>query len=486
MDNREQFIRDFVQAGKAKGASKEEVSQKLSMALQEYDSQVQPAKPESTLRKGVRAVSDVLSIPSYMTGGILNKTNEYKNEMINQGKQAFGAAKKGDLMGALSGVSGVAKAGYNSFNMLSPVPNLLDPMAGKERMDAMMGGLHNKQAVMEEAPKSVGLDPNSIPGIAVGFAGEIATPDPLDFVKVGGLVSKLTKKAGKTFEEAGEEVVIKGVKASPAQLTKFNKETGEDLAAFMSRNKITGDFTQKSAEKIDELQGAFDDIAINSGRKVSANELLKPFHSRMNEMTTSIVPTVKSKAGDMKSIYDNIIQKYGTNGIDVSDLTKERKALDKVIKEGGWSMPIEQATYLRSARNAVQEAIQNATSDVVYKGKPLKELGIELSKFYKFDNLVKNKANLGRGSLPFGMTDLLAGGTGAMATAATGGSPQDILKNTIIATLLKRGINSPKVISAESKALTGAGKFLQKSNAIPNGMEALYRALKEAGVVATR
>jgi len=474
MDPREQFIKGFIQDGKARGKSKEEVYSKLDLALKDYDAS---SRKKTGLAGGVQSVVDVLSIPSYMTGGVLNKSNEYKNEMINQGKQAVQSVKQGDLMGALKGTAGAVKAGYNSANMVSPVPNLLDPMAGKERIDAMMGGLHNKQAVMEELPKSVGLDPNSIPGVALGFAGEVATPDPLDFVKVGGLVSKLTKKTGKAMEKAGEEVVIKGVKASPSQLTNFRKVAGEDLAKFMSRNKITGDFTQKSAEKIDELQGAFDDIAIKSGKKVSSNELLKPFQSRMNEMTTSIVPTVKSKVGDIKSIYDNIIQKYGTNGIDVSDLTKERKAIDKVIKEGGWQMPIEQATYLRSARNAIQESIQEATKGVSYKGRKLKDLGIELHKFYTFDKLVKSKANLGRGSLPVGLTDLLAGGLG-MAT----GDPVNALK----AVLLKRVVNSPKFIDLGSQALTKTGKSLKNNKIIPMGMEALYRVGKEMGIVAGR
>lgn len=38
MDQREQFIKDFVQKGKVKGASKQEVAQKLDLALKEYDS----------------------------------------------------------------------------------------------------------------------------------------------------------------------------------------------------------------------------------------------------------------------------------------------------------------------------------------------------------------------------------------------------------------------------------------------------------------
>lgn len=48
MDARELFIKKFVEAGQAKGATKQEVSSKLQTALQEYDAL---KKPKSTLEK---------------------------------------------------------------------------------------------------------------------------------------------------------------------------------------------------------------------------------------------------------------------------------------------------------------------------------------------------------------------------------------------------------------------------------------------------
>ena len=79
------------------------------------------------------AVGNVLSIPSYAVGGLLNE--------IQQG----------------------------TFN----------PVRGVSQ------GLAQKQAVQTELPETLGIDPQSPLGLAVGIGGELLTPDPTDLFAFG-------------------------------------------------------------------------------------------------------------------------------------------------------------------------------------------------------------------------------------------------------------------------------------------------------------
>ena len=350
---------------------------------------------------------------------------------------------------------------------------------GKLIHPALVGGvrgLKDQTPIMQEIPNTLGIDPESLPGMMVGLAAEVATPDPLDFIKFGKVAGKVTEKIGRKVTKGGEDLVLKGLKPSPSQQKKFLEKTGETLSSWMSKNKITSNFVENVDKKIDEIQGAFDDIALNKELKVDPNTLLEKFVKSTEDFSGSVVGSVKNKAKEIESVYDNIVAKYGDT-ISLADLTNERKAIDKMLKEGQFGLPMEQASYLRSVRNAIQETIQDVTKDIKYQGKNLKDLGQELKKLYEFEKIALSQSGVGKGTMAFGLTDLLAGGAGFMS----GGDPLERLKNAVIAVGTKRLINSPKVIGKTSEGLQKVGDFLQ-TPAITKTLEALLRIGKEAGI----
>jgi hypothetical protein len=450
MDQREQFIKDFVQAGKSKGATKEQVSQKLESALKEYDSQysqTQPTQPAQQKGLGQKALDvgwRALNFPSAIIGGGIQAGNEYAE-----------------------GTYQPPKTGINIPGTQKDLGTLVNPaLVGAVR------GAKSNTSVMEELPKSFGADPNSVPGMALGFAGELATPDPLDIISFGKLAGKATNKAGEVIKKSGADDMVRGLKATDKQISNFAKQTGEDLTSFMGRHNLVGDLVNKGKEVAQKLQEQFDEIAIKSDRLVDSNTLYSSFQKRFGEMSESILPEVKSKSNQIKQAYSNLVKQFGDE-IGVEDLTNIRKQVDKQIKDGSFNMPVEQATYLRSVRDALQESIQIATKDIKIGGQSLKELGKELQKFYKFEELAEAGATKGKGRMGFGLTDTVA----ALPGLVSGNIP------AIIAGVLgKRFLNSDTFTAGKSIAKQKAGKALQESKIVPKGMEALMRAAKEMGL----
>jgi len=417
----------------------------------------QQVKPQN---KALNLASRVLSAPSDILGGMMKGGREY----MTGDYQAPNLGKIGDL----------------------ELGKLLHPsLVGGVR------GLKDRTPVIDELPQTLGINPESGAGMAVGLAGEIATPDLLDVVKFGKVASKITSKMGKGVTETGEKLVVRGLKPSPSQQRKFLQETGESLSDFMSKNKITSNFVEKSSEKLDELQSAFDEIAIKSNKMVSNEDLYKSFAKRIKDFESNIIPSMQGKSEDIKSVFNNLINKYlpnlagdiksgrklGKASFNVGDLTKERKVIDKALKENQYQLPIEQASYLRSVRDALQETIQEATKGLTYKGKNLKELGRELSKFYKFQDIAEKQAGLGKGTLMPGLTDLLAMGTGSLY----GQDPMDRLKNALLFGLSRRAVSNPKVIGGTSKVMQKTGEVIG-GNKVTKSLEALMRVAKEMGI----
>jgi hypothetical protein len=105
---------------------------------------------------------------------------------------------------------------------------------------------------------------------------------------------------------------------------------------------------------------------------------------------------MKSKAENIKQVGENLAQKYTKatkgGGISIADLTKERRSVDALLKEGQFSLPVEQSNYLRSVRDVLQETIQDYTSEVKVSGKGLKQIGLELRNMFEFQKIAKQQA----------------------------------------------------------------------------------------------
>lgn len=282
----------------------------------------------------------------------------------------------------------------------------------------------------------------------------------------GAATSKVFDTVGKGIKNEGEQLVLRALKPSKSQLTKFKQETGQDLADFLNKNNISGDFAGEAQKRIDDLQGQFDALAIHSGAQVKTGKLQESFIKRIADMKGSVVPSVQAKAQDLQSILDNLIGKHG-DSVDVGKLTEERRAIDALLKDGQFNLPIEQSSYLRSARDAIQEAVQDATKGL--GSKDLKTIGHELRDLYSFQKIADSQDNLGRGTNVLGMLNMLGAGVGG-TVAGLPGMAAGIAGSKII--------QSPRAISSGSKAMQGAGEVLQKGARAGDRMEPFKRALR--------
>jgi hypothetical protein len=172
--------------------------------------------------------------------------------------------------------------------MLNQAQRALGSEYGQETDATGLGiieGIKNKRGVFTEAPESLGIDPNSAAGMAVGFAGELLTPG-LPLTKIanvfrGGKAVNAAQKAnvfsraGKGLEQAGKKLPLRILKPSKTQAKAFRESTGMSLEDFLYQNpKLVGTGEQAFdavGGVIDPIQKQYNALA-RSGKPVDAYE----------------------------------------------------------------------------------------------------------------------------------------------------------------------------------------------------------------------
>lgn len=497
MNEREEFIKQFVQAGKAKGASKDEVARKLQSALAEYDARVaaptnQQSDDRNLLEKITSVVLPVGSQVAQTAGTALGLRSGAQSQaddatmaalhssqqLIRQAQQSTNPEERERLL-ALSrqidrGVSQTAEQ-FNQTNIEKMPTAEVNPVRqgmgvgleagawlvpGGKGLKANVGSGALAGSLVGASQQEGNIILNTLTGGLTGAAASGA-------LTLGGkALDAGVRKAGQIAEKQGKELVLRGLKPSKTQLSKFKERTGKDLAAWLNEQQITGNFADEATARIDDLQTQFDDLAVRSGAKVNKGKLQQAFIKRMAELSDSIVPSVKGKSHDLKEVMDNIVAKHGDE-IDVGALTQERRAIDRFLKDNQFGIPADQANYLRSARDALQETIQEATKG--RGAKDLKTIGLELRDLYEFQKIANAQQNLGRGTNLFGLLNLLGAGSGGIV----GGIPGAVVG--IAAPTIMR---NPKVVSGASKGLQVTGKGVQRLPKIDGRFDPLLRAMR--------
>ena len=172
MNNRDQFAKDFIEEGKNRGKSKEEIIKKLDIALIKWD---QDNSDNSEFKSKVDDFTKVLPGVG-LEKTLLNKIGIQPERALNLTSNLAG--------GYLSGQDTQDKSLMGAAKRTLPLLSAPD----------MISGVTENKSVMEELPRSMGIDPNSPAGLGVGFLGEIATPDPLDLIVWGKASKKVAQK----------------------------------------------------------------------------------------------------------------------------------------------------------------------------------------------------------------------------------------------------------------------------------------------------
>lgn len=432
----EEFIKKAFESGLSESQVRAAVAERNQRSQQPVEKE--PGLLGKILKNPV--VDYTLNAPSYAVGGMLKRSTDEGIQAYNPLKNPFG-------------------------------------------IPAAIEGLRDKTPVMEELPRALGKDPDSGKGMAIGLIGELLTPDAGDFAlasKVGRkTVDKISAPIANMFRGVGEQVAESGIKVNPGQARKFEKATKKTVGKYIADEDLAGNVAANVAKRIEDLQGQYDDIALNSGIVVKSDD----FGGAVSRSIAKLDDIIEEdEIGSLQEFAQKLGRKIKSSdgGYDLAELVKKRRLLDDRIPESQWARLFggQKVSNDVKKRMLLAELINESASQVVSSaGLTLKEIGKQLMPLYKLEDIVSQQSFLGRGAKLFGLTGLLGAGVGA---SVSGGSFEDRLKGAAGGFLLNKAFSNPKLLSTTSKALTKAGEKTPKT------IEAMLRLAKELGLQVTR
>lgn len=400
------------------------------------------------------AVANTLNIPSYAIGGMLDEYQKQGSGAFNPLKNPFG------IKGAIS-------------------------------------GLKNKEAVMQELPETFGIDPNSPQGLALGFAGELLTPNiPVEKLanvfKGGKAVSRLnkpnifetlTRKAGESIDEAGKSLSVRALRPSPSQIRELEDVSKIPFGDFIAKNNLYGSgktAVGKADELIAPLQLEYNAL-VRNGQKVSPLDYVRALRAKAKQIrATDFSPEARSVADAIDArakIFGQTAKNFGKTGIPIDILTNSKSSAFSKVPKNALADP----TVVHAGEIAGKVGI-----DVLDQFAPgSKELGKQLQGLRTFRNIAKKQSGIGRGSQVFNTVKSNFAGLGAGgALGYAVGNP--ILGGAVGMTLGAASTN-PRVLSAVSRAGTGLGSSLvNNAELIGKGAQSGFNAGRKTLTTAGR
>lgn len=263
------------------------------------------------------------------------------------------------------------------------------------------------------------------------------------------LSGKLLKSADDTALRAtqlsGKKEALKG----------FEKRFGEDLGTYIRKNDLIGK-TGKDVEEtvISGLNKKYGSLVSKIDKPITSSDVLAQNMAKgssLEKLLKSGSTENKRLADDVFAELDTIFKEGGTKGLSaarVAELKSEYQTLAKNAYKLG-------SNTKASVNEKVAEYLKK-TLQGVSGSNELAATGKQLDKAYKAADMLSSAAQNGRGTLSFGLTDLMAAAPGGVI----GGLP-----GAAVAVGAKRAINSPKVQSFIASKLASAGERLAGAGA---------------------
>ena len=383
---------------------------------------------------------------------------------------------------------GIIKSGREFREGTFQAPNIpggkfiAPPIVGAVR------GLSERKSVLEELPKFLGIKPESPAGIGVGLAGEIATPDIFDVLPIAKVAKKISKSAGEAFEKVGERLVLRGIKPTKTQLSKFAKQTGQELGEFVSKKNLAGNVFENVVTRINKVQGEYDDIVQNSGVMVKVSDIVDSMDSKIDALQAGLFGKTNNKSAInlLNKMRDEAVEKISTVGesINLNELVNTRRALDAQIPKSAWAKLFggEDIPGKLAVRNILQDVINDSAEGITGgSGIGLRQLGKELQGLYSVEKIADLQSKLGKGSSIMGLQT----GLGLIAGGVTGESVPERVKNAVLTAVGVNFANNSRVISALSNLVTKGSKIIGSKGGA-KFIELILRAGKEDVITGTR
>lgn len=382
------------------------------------------------------AVGNVLNLPSYAIGGALNQAQRLFGSKYGQTTDATG-------LGILEGIK-------------------------------------NKRAVFTEAPETLGINPESGLGRAIGFGAELLVPDPIG---VGGDVLRFARGAGKAEKGAGlfargaekigglqddvaNTLLQKSYKLNKTDINKIaeaigvtkESEKATEVVKYLENLGLRGSTTggvRKIEKTIEPLQKEYNAL-VRTGKDVNRLEYANDLIKQANELerfatdpnSRTIAARLRGEAEAQRALYKQ--------GVPFTDeiLTNTKTKAFGAAKQSQLSSPFE---------TGLNEQIGRAGAKTLEGYAPgSAEIGTRLRGLRTAEEVIGGRSNTGLGTqLVNAFKPSAAGfGIGAGIGYSQGRNP---LESGLIGAGLGIAANNPRVLNMAGKV---AGTKLPKvSNA---------------------
>jgi len=430
--NRQQFAQTIKQKyPQYMNIPDEQLVDKVMTKYPQYKSKVEGSwltgNRTSTLGKVGEAAGNLLNIPSYALGGMLDQFQNKGIKAANPLTNPFG------IRGAVQGIK-------------------------------------NKQALMTEAPETLGIDPNSTAGKIVGFGAEVLMPSPTDFLNVGKVAGKGAQAVGQGIEGRARGVVTAGLGNPQLQgkIGKIGGKNSEQLADFMIRQNLLSRDPAEVEQLLGSLYKEYNRLGMDSGTSTSVADILKPINDEIARLEQAVLQRpggkIQQQLDQLIANRDQIVKQIGGSESVVplqaptSSIIKYRRLIDEDIPENAFSRATVPAGSL-DANLQTRDILTGATR----KSDPrLQQLGQDISRATQTKKLFENAQNRANARQSVGIGDLLAGtGVGTVTGLTFGGVPGIITGALGIAG--KKFLDSSAGAKAQYAAYSKVGKGVQKS-----------------------
>lgn len=358
--------------------------------------------------------------------------------------QAPQKPKKNFWMDQISTAGGILGGIGGSF--IAPIAGTAGGAAagsalGEALENALMGESLGKNVVKEGALGAVfGAGPIKLAkGAAGGARALMSGADDVVGAASKAALTPLRQTAGRGLTGAADNLAIKQFRLTPTQLTNFQKKFGEDAGQVIRKYgfQSVDDIASKGIEPI---QQQFDE-AITGIVGVTKDSLKKNLTKRIGALSKAGPNDTKAIGAQLKKEANDLLKPFG-DVIDAKELNVIRRQFDDLVNyTERASNPARYGVNKRMA-DAIRETLQQADQTGGLKG-----LGRELNKLRQLADAASRQGNLGRGSLPLGLNNLMGGGVGGIA-----GGPGGALGGVLTA----QAINSP---TGRRALMSGAEKI---------------------------
>lgn len=397
--------------------------------------------------KALNTIGNILNLPSYALGGVMKgRTQALQQGNINPGLFS-------DIRSAVQGVK-------------------------------------EKTPVMQELPKMYGVDPESLGGQALGFGGELLTPNIpfLGLFGKGAKTANIASDVAKTSKigEIGKDLLLKSYKFSQSDIKKLAESLGatdpstyKDIVVdFLQKQKLTGGATQQGMESVVQaikpVQESFNALA-KTGGQVSRKPLIQELLNAAIKAEEADTPQSRILA---KKLLDEAVYQESKAGKALTD-TQLTKRITQLFSEAGESAvgdPFSSSLskQIAKAGQSARETLRPGTT----------ALGRELKGLRTAQEVIGRTANVGKGTqLINSFKPFVPGATSGYILS--GGNLPATIAGAIGATIGNNPANLNKIARATLSFAGRTGKS-QAEKALKTGLEATKKLFGTGARVATQ